>query len=275
MKTLIVSLLFLSSPAAALIGQDASQGFGRVGYLYLEGTFGPGCIATLLEQDIAVTSAHCLERVDWRRSQAVSFARSREIGFSPIVDFIIHSGYVKTAGVQSGFDLALVRLEHEWGSEEPAYSLAERAVVLTEEATVISLQHQEGDLRDQRPDSMGTARIVFRKIGEDSRLILADAKDSGAKICPGDSGAPVVQNGVLIGIMTSGRMPADIPREKLNCKDFSSPQFLSLYHHREWIKQATAQLRSRQAPAATISRHPSAAALKLPTAEELSALLAH
>lgn len=271
MKTLILSLLFLSSPAAALIGQNASQGFDRVGYLYREGTFGASCIATLLEQDIVLTNAHC---IDWRRSHALSFARSGEVGTVSATDFAIHPDYVKTEGALSSFDLALVRLEHEWGSKEAAFSLTERAVARTDEAMVVSLQHQDGDLRDQRPDRMGTVQIVFREAGDDARLTLAAVKDSNERLCPGDSGAPVVQNGVLIGILTGGRMTANIPSDKLNCKDFSSPRVVSLYRHRGWIEQATAQLRSRQAPPVTISEHRSATAVKLPTAEELSALLA-
>ena len=110
MNPIFLSLLLISLPASALVGQNASTGYGRVGYLHVEGTYGSRCLATLLEQDIAVTSAHCLAGFDWR-SRNVYFARSGEAGLTPIEDVAVSPEYAPAAK-RSSSDIALIRLKH-------------------------------------------------------------------------------------------------------------------------------------------------------------------
>lgn len=241
------------------MGDDAPRGaYDRVGYLHVQGRLGSSCIATLIDQDLALTNAHCLAGIDWTR---VAFAQGGQAGVSPVADAVLHPDYTPGENHLDASDIALVRLKHEWGASGPAFTPAERSADLGTEATIVSLQHHDGYLRDQRPDSLGSVRVELKSAGDNANLILVSAKAPEQKLCPGDSGAPVLQDGVMIGIVAGGKGPIGVPLESLTCGMYSRPQILSLFPHRRWIGEAVSLLRLRQK------------AKTLPSAGELSSLL--
>jgi S1-C subfamily serine protease len=190
----IAILLGSSAPARAIVGGAEAQGpLSRATVMVLSSKGGM-CSAVVVARDVVLTAAHCVTGASEHR---VHF---RNGDGSPVLITpkakAVHSGYDAKAieGRRRSIDLALLQLPEPLPGrfETAALSAATGGPSLAFAGYGVA---REGDGR-----STGIFRSVRLNLvepyGPSRILVWANAPQSGAGVCDGDSGGPVTRDGM-------------------------------------------------------------------------------
>lgn len=192
-------LLFASAPARAVVGGQPADGALSARTAMIVSTRGASCTGVVLAPSVLLTAAHCVQPAG---NYAVVVFESAGPRLIPLSRIALHPAFDANSFEtrRPTPDLALVRLSEPLPARfVPARISSEPALPARRSQFVIA---GFGVTRDGDGTSAGTLRTAeLPSIGTTGGIMVRLSDGTAKGGCTGDSGGPVMADGVVVGII--------------------------------------------------------------------------
>jgi hypothetical protein len=195
---LIILQLLLMTPAFAIVNGFKVPDNAPIApaIVHIISTKGQNCTGTLIRSNVVLTAAHCIfpqqkQSVIWRD-------KSGKRHFMKLRKSTIHPDYVpfKKGDKHWPVDLALMHLVKPTPTTIIAQSI-DKTVDINDKVSIIGRGKRNFSDKTLDFDLYSAILPVVFKLG-DNHMLLQDNKSGG---CSGDSGAPVLLNNHIVGVV--------------------------------------------------------------------------
>ncbi|QJP13942.1 trypsin-like serine protease [Starkeya sp. ORNL1] len=196
---LTAALLLLASPALAIVGGQPAGGALTGQAALIVSTRGASCTGVVLARDVLLTAAHCVQPAADYAAVVFEAAGPRLLKATRVV---LHPRFDPNSFEtrRPTPDLALIKLGEPLPDRfGPADLSADPALPPQRSQFLIA---GFGVIRDGDGKSAGTLRTVsLPSIGTTGGIMVRLSNGEAAGGCTGDSGGPVLADGVVVGII--------------------------------------------------------------------------
>ncbi|MDF2996329.1 MAG: trypsin-like serine protease [Xanthobacteraceae bacterium] len=200
MRTLItIALLLLAGPANAIVGGKPAGGALASQAALIVSTRGASCTGVVLARDVLLTAAHCVQPAANYAVVVFEPAGPRLLQAARVV---LHPRFDPGSFESSRPtpDLALVKLGEALPERFGPANLSADPTLPPQRAHFLIAGF--GVTRDGDGKSAGTLRTVeLPSIGTTGGIMVRLSNGEAAGGCTGDSGGPVLADGVVVGII--------------------------------------------------------------------------
>lgn len=196
---LTAALLFLASPASAIIGGAPADGVLAGQTALIVSTRGASCTGVVLARDVLLTAAHC---VGPKADYAVVLFEPSGPRLVPAARIALHPGFDPNsfATRRPTPDLAILKLAEALPERFAPASLSTDPALPPRNSPFLIAGF--GVARDGDGKSAGTLRSVeLPSIGTTGGIMVRLSNGKAAGGCTGDSGGPMLAEGIVVGII--------------------------------------------------------------------------